>query len=212
MFAWTDLATYVAVVALLFLIPGPAVLLTLARSISGGPRAGIATGFGIAAGDAVHTLMAVIGLSAVLMTSALAFDIVKYLGAAYLIYLGIRAVFERSGGGFDLPNVKPLSGAVVFRQAFLTEILNPKTALFFLAFLPQFVEVERGHVGMQIAFLGLLFTLLGFVTDSCYALAAGTIGNRLKSSPGFLKAERYVTGAIFIGLGLSAALGSSQKK
>jgi threonine/homoserine/homoserine lactone efflux protein len=206
MFAWTDLAAYVAIVALLFLIPGPAVLLTLARSISGGPRAGIATGFGIAAGDAVHTLMAVVGLSAILMTSALAFDIVKYLGAAYLIYLGIRSVLERSGGGFDLPNVKRLSGAVVFRQAFLTEILNPKTALFFLSFLPQFIDPARGSVSLQLLVLGAIFVVMSMAYTSLLAWAAGSFAGFLKRNEAIARWQNKVVGGIYIGLGLQLAL------
>jgi threonine/homoserine/homoserine lactone efflux protein len=206
MFAWTDLATYVAVVALLFLIPGPAVLLTLARSISGGPRAGIATGFGIAAGDAVHTLMAVIGLSAILMTSALAFDIVKYLGAAYLIYLGVRSMLERAGGGFDLPSVKPLSGAIVFRQAFLTEILNPKTALFFLSFLPQFVDPARGAVSLQLLVLGAIFVVMSMAYTSLLAWAAGAFAGFLKRNEAIARWQNKVVGGIYIGLGLQLAM------
>jgi threonine/homoserine/homoserine lactone efflux protein len=206
MFAWTDLATYVAVVALLFLIPGPAVLLTLARSISGGPRAGIATGFGIAAGDAAHTLMAVVGLSAILMTSALAFDIVKYLGAAYLIYLGVRSVLERSGGGFDLPNVKPLSGVVVFRQAFLTEILNPKTALFFLSFLPQFVDPARGSVSLQLLVLGAIFVVMSMAYTSLLAWVAGSFAGFLKRNGAIARWQNKVVGGIYMALGLQLAL------
>jgi threonine/homoserine/homoserine lactone efflux protein len=198
MFAWTDLATYVAVVALLFLIPGPAVLLTLARSISGGPRAGIATGFGIAAGDAVHTLMAVIGLSAILMTSALAFDIVKYLGAAYLIYLGVRSMLERAGGGFDLPSVKPLSGAIVFRQAFLTEILNPKTALF--------VDPARGAVSLQLLVLGAIFVVMSMAYTSLLAWAAGAFAGFLKRNEAIARWQNKVVGGIYIGLGLQLAM------
>ena len=100
----------------------------------------------------------------------------------------------------------------LFRDGFIVNLLNPKTALFFLAFLPQFVEVSRGHVAMQIAVLGLLFTALGFVTDGCYALAAGTAGNWLKRSRGYLGFERYVSGVLFIGLGLTAAFAGKQKK
>jgi threonine/homoserine/homoserine lactone efflux protein len=205
MFAWTEITTYILVVALLFLVPGPAVLLTLARSISGGPRAGIATGFGIAAGDAVHTLMAVVGLSAILMTSALAFDIVKYCGAAYLVYLGIRAFLERTGG-FDLPNVKPLSGAVVFRQAFLTEILNPKTALFFLSFLPQFIDPARGAVSVQLLVLGAIFVVMSMAYTSLLALAAGSFAAFLKRNQAIARWQGKVVGSIYVGLGVQLAL------
>ena len=125
------LGAFVVVVLGLFLIPGPAVLLTLARSVSGGRRVGIATGLGIAAGDMVHTVMAAVGLSALLMTSAVAFEVVKYLGAAYLVWLGLRALFERADA-LHIPSARLVIPTVAFRQAVLTEVLNPKTALFFL--------------------------------------------------------------------------------
>ena len=110
--------------------------------------------------------------------------------------------------------IQTLSGANwrLFRDGFIVNLLNPKTALFFLAFLPQFVEVDRGHVAMQIAFLGLLFASLGIVTDGCYALAAGTAGNWLKRNRGYLEVERYFSGVLFIGFGLTAAFGGNQKK
>ena len=100
----------------------------------------------------------------------------------------------------------------LFRDGFVVNLFNPKTALFFLAFLPQFVDIDRGHVAMQIAVLGLLFTALGIVTDGCYALAAGTAGNWLKRSRSYLEVERYVSGVLFVGLGLAAAFAGNQKK
>jgi threonine/homoserine/homoserine lactone efflux protein len=121
--------------------------------------------------------------------------VVKYAGAAYLIWLGLRKFFgriEASHVGVTMPRH---GYARLFRDGFIVNLLNPKTALFFLAFLPQFVEVNRGHVAMQIALLGLLFTLLGLITDGCYALAAGTAGNWLKRSRGYLRLERYVSGS-----------------
>jgi threonine/homoserine/homoserine lactone efflux protein len=142
----TLLVTYVLVVIGLFLVPGPAVLLTLACSISGGRRVGIATGLGIATGDLAHTLMAAIGLSALLATSALAFEIVKYLGVAYLLYLGVVSFFERSAS-LGIPATRRVDPPRAFRQAVLTEMLNPKTALFFLSFLPQFVRPEPRLAG-----------------------------------------------------------------
>ncbi len=137
----------------LFLIPGPAVLLVLARSVTGGPRVGVATGFGIALGDLVHTAMATFGLSAVLMTSALAFSIVKYAGVIYLIVLGVRALFEKNDD-LHLPAAQPVDPRRAFRQAIWAEMLNPKTALFFLAFLPQFVHPGHGSAVAQFATLG----------------------------------------------------------
>ncbi|MBB4259424.1 threonine/homoserine/homoserine lactone efflux protein [Bradyrhizobium sp. CIR3A] len=145
MIQFDTLLTYIAVVLGLFLIPGPAVLLVLGRASVGGHRVGIATGLGIATGDLLHTAMATLGLSAVLMTSALAFSLVKYAGAAYLIYLGIRALMER-GEDIKLAQSRLVDASLAFRQAVLAELLNPKTALFFLAFLPQFVHSEKGSV------------------------------------------------------------------
>src|SRR5579875_1889391 len=143
------LLTYAVVVLGLFLIPGPAVLLVLARATAGGRRVGIATGLGIACGDLLHTVMATVGLSAILMTSALAFSIVKYAGAAYLIYLGVRALFERNHD-LQLTAARLVNAPLAFRQAVLAELLNPKTALFFLAFLPQFVRPGHGAIGRAI--------------------------------------------------------------
>ena len=136
----------------------------------------------------------------------------RFAGAAYLIWLGFKKLFGPAQIADATAVLPRRSRARLFREGFIVNLLNPKTALFFLAFLPQFVEVERGHLAMQIAFLGMLFTAIGFVTDSFYALAAGTAGNWLKRSPGYLKAERWVSGAVFIGLGLTAAFAGSQKK
>jgi len=205
------LVAYVLVVLGLFLIPGPAVLLVLARAMSGGRRVGIATGLGIALGDLVHATMATFGLSAVLMTSATAFSIVKYAGAGYLIYLGIRAFFEKPRG-LEFPTARTVEARYAFRQAILTEVLNPKTALFFLAFLPQFVDVSRGGVGTQILGLGLVFMLLGTITDGLYAVTAGTAAAWLRGSPRLLSSGRWVSGGMYVGLGLAAALASGNRK
>jgi threonine/homoserine/homoserine lactone efflux protein len=130
------LVAYGAVVLGFVFIPGPATLLTVARATSSGTRVGIATGVGIAAGDMIHTFMAIVGISAVIAASALLFSIIKYIGAAYLLYLGIRAMLERTPANLTAGTL-PISAGKAFRQAILTEVLNPKTALFFLAFLPQ---------------------------------------------------------------------------
>ena len=205
MFELGQIVAYVAVVALLFLVPGPAVLLTLARSIGGGARVGVATGAGIAVGDGIHTLAAVIGLSAVLMTSALAFDVVKYLGAAYLVYLGIVAIRER-GTDIELPQVKPLTAHRAFRQAILIEVLNPKTALFFLSFLPQFVDPARGAVWAQLLALGAIFVGMSIAYTSMLAVAAGTIAHWLKRHSAIGRLQSKIIGSIYIGLGIQLAL------
>ncbi len=207
-----NLGLFISAAVVLLVVPGPSVLYIFTRSIEQGRLADFISILGIHTGTLVHVVAAAVGLSAILASSAFAFSIVKYAGAAYLIWLGLRKIFgpvEAPGADIVL---KRHSYKKLFRDGFIVNLLNPKTALFFLAFLPQFVEVERGHVAMQIAFLGLLFTLLGFMTDSCYALAAGTAGNWLKRSRGYLTFERYISGVLFIGLGLTAAFAGNQKK
>lgn len=198
------LLTYVAVVLGLFLIPGPAVLLVLARSISGGRKVGIATGLGIACGDMVHTVLASFGLSAVLMTSALAFSIVKFAGVAYLVVLGVRALMEKSGD-LHLATVRPVEAPCAFRQAILAEMLNPKTALFFLAFLPQFVKPAHGAVVSQFALLGLVFVVMSAAYSSLIALAAGQVSSWLARHPRIGRWQGRVVGSILIALGVRLA-------
>ncbi len=201
----SSLLTYAAVVLGLFLIPGPAVLLVLARATSGGRRVGVATGLGIAAGDLIHTIMATLGLSAVLLTSALAFSLVKYAGAAYLVYLGIRALLERSD---DLPlaSARRVDAPRAFRQAVAAEILNPKTALFFLAFLPQFVRPEHGPVFVQFATLGLIFVAMSAAFTSLIALAAGQVSPWLRQHRHIGRWRGRVVGLIYLTLGVRLAL------
>jgi len=201
----SDLIAYALVVLGLFLIPGPAVLLVLARSTSGGPRVGIATGLGIAAGDLIHTVMATVGLSAVLVTSALAFGLVKYIGAAYLIYLGLRALFEKSGA-LALPATRGIRASLAFRQAILAEVLNPKTALFFLAFLPQFVRSEGGSTVIQFAVLGLIFVVMSAFYTSVIAMVAGSFGRLLARHRGIGRWQGKIVGTIFLGLGIRLAI------
>lgn len=207
-----NLALFAGAALVLLLIPGPAVLYIVGRSVAQGRRAGFVSVLGIHTATFIHVLAAALGLAALLLSSALAFSIVKYAGAAYLIWLGLRKIFgpaEAAGANGELPRY---SHARLFRDGFVVNLLNPKTALFFFAFLPQFVDVGRGHVAIQITLLGLVFALLGFCTDSGYALLAGTAGGWLKRSRGYLKFERYGSGLLFIGLGLVAAFSGSQKK
>jgi threonine/homoserine/homoserine lactone efflux protein len=196
---------FVLVVSTLFLIPGPAVMLTLAQSISGGRRNGIFTGLGIAVGDLIHTLALVLGLSAVLMTSALAFEVIKYLGAVYLFYLGIRAFLEKSLR-FTMPSVKPVNAARSFKQAVLTEVLNPKTSLFFLAFLPQFVHPEEGSVVNQLFILGLTFVALSIAYTTLIAFIAGSFSQWLSKNETIARWQGKVVGFIYFGLGVHMAL------
>jgi threonine/homoserine/homoserine lactone efflux protein len=199
------LLTYLAVLTGFVFIPGPAVLMTLARATSSGTRVGVATGLGIAGGDLVHTAMAVFGLSAVLAASATLFNVVKYLGAAYLVYLGIRAIVERTDSGL-LARAMPMTARKAFRQAVLAEILNPKSALFFLAFLPQFVQPRSGAVPAQLTVLGLLFVIMGAFSTMMFAIAAGRIGGFLRRNATALRWQGKLVGAIYCGLGVRLAL------
>ncbi|KAB7704093.1 LysE family translocator [Bacillus aerolatus] len=196
---------FVLVVLTLFLIPGPAVMLTLAQSVSGGRRNGIFTGIGIAVGDLIHTIALVLGLSAILMTSSLAFEIIKYLGAAYLFYLGVRAFLEKSSG-FTVQSVKPANSSRTFNQAVLTEVLNPKTALFFLAFLPQFVRPEDGSVVIQLSVLGLTFVALSIMYTTLIALVAGSLSQWLSEKQAIARWQGKVVGFVYFGLGVHMVL------
>jgi threonine/homoserine/homoserine lactone efflux protein len=208
----TNIGLFIGAALVLLLIPGPAVLYIVARSVAQGRMAGFVSDLGIHSATLVHVLAAALGLSALLASSALAFSIVKYAGAAYLIWLGLKKIFGRAEEVDADGNLPRHSYAHLFRDGFIVNLLNPKTALFFLAFLPQFVEPERGHLVTQVVFLGLLFAVLGFITDGCYAFLAGTAGKWLRQSRRYLEVERYVSGTLFIGLGLTAAFAGSQKK
>jgi threonine/homoserine/homoserine lactone efflux protein len=206
------LPLFVVSALILLLTPGPAVLYIITRSVDQGRKAGMASVLGVELGNSVHVLAATLGLSAVLLTSALAFGIVKYAGAAYLIYIGIRTLLRPPSKMEAVKIAAPKNIGRTFRQGVLVAVLNPKTALFFLAFLPQFVDVGKGNVGQQFLFLGMLFVGMAVVTDSLYALLSGTAGGWLRRSIGFQRFQRYVAGAIYIGLGLTTAVtGSSQK-
>jgi len=199
------LVTYILIVFGFVFIPGPATLLTVARAASSGTRVGIATGAGIAAGDLIHTSMAIVGLSAIIATSALLFSVVKYAGAAFLIYLGIRSILDKAP--LELNTATPaITAARAFRQAVLTEVLNPKTALFFLAFLPQFVRPEHGSIGRQLAILGIVFVLLGLLSTVVFAVGAGRLGNLLRRHPVVVKWQGKVVGTIYCAVGVRLAL------
>lgn len=186
-------------------IPGPATLLTVARATTSGTRVGIATGAGITFGDVLHTLMAVIGISAIIAASATLFTLIKIAGAGYLVYLGLKAIFEKVSVDLGQGRV-PITAPQAFRQAVLAEVLNPKTALFFLAFLPQFVQPEQGQVALQLAILGIVFALIGFFSTIVYSVAAGVLGGFLRRNPAVLRWQGKVVGTIYCALGLRLAL------
>ena len=227
------LPVFVGAALILLVTPGPAVLYIIARSVDQGRRAGLVSVLSIETGNLCHVLAAALGLSAILLSSALAFTVVKYLGAAYLVYLGLRRLLTR-GQAYADAMVQHQSLRRIYSQGVLVAILNPKTALFFLAFLPQFVDASRGPVTVQLLMLGCLFVLMAVVTDGLYALLAGSVGQWLatgKSLTGksatskpptsepptsgspiaegrrwFLVAERYVAGSVYVILGVMAAL------
>jgi threonine/homoserine/homoserine lactone efflux protein len=197
--------------ALLLLTPGPAVLYIIARSVNQGRRAGLVSVCSIEVGNFMHVIAATLGLSALLLSSALAFTIVKYLGAAYLIYLGLRTLFTRDASQ-PIVSRQPQSLRRIFAQGVVVAALNPKTALFFVAFLPQFVDPSHGAIAGQMLVLGCIFVLLAVISDSMYALLAGTVGQWLKGSRSVVRAERYVVGSVYIGLGLTAAFADARKQ
>ncbi|MGD8405385.1 MAG: LysE family translocator [Anaerolineales bacterium] len=200
-----NLPVFLLAALVLLLTPGPAVLYIIARNMDQGRLAGFVSVLSIESGNSLHVLAATLGLSAILMSSALAFSVVKYLGAAYLIYLGIRRLLARDQG-HEIARVQRQSLRRIYSQGVLVATLNPKTALFFLAFLPQFVDPSAGAVTLQFLTLGGLFVLMAIVTDSMYALMASTAGSWLKKNKSFLRADRYVVGSVYIGLGVTAAL------
>jgi threonine/homoserine/homoserine lactone efflux protein len=185
----------------LLVIPGPAVLYVVVQSAEHGRRVGLASVAGIHVGTLVHVTAATAGLSALIVASALAFSVVKYAGAAYLVYLGVRRLLGRDTALAVDRGRESLRRA--FARGTVVNVLNPKTALFFLAFLPQFVDADRGAVWSQALVLGLVFVGLGFVSDSLYALAAGSAANLLRRRRGLM---RYGSGLVYIGLGATAAL------
>jgi threonine/homoserine/homoserine lactone efflux protein len=186
-------------------IPGPAVLYIVTRSIHHGRAAGLVSVLGVATGSLVHVVAAALGMSALLMSSALAFRTVKLLGAAYLIWLGIRTL-----AGRDDDDVPEGSEAVQLSRAYgqgvVVNILNPKTALFFLAFLPQFVDPTTGAAAPQMLMLGAVFVALGCLSDGTYALVASRLGEWLRSRPTFARNRRYLSGGAYLTLGVAAAL------
>lgn len=192
-------------------VPGPAVVYIVTRSIDQGRGAGVASVLGIHVGTLVHLTAATVGLSAILVSSATAFTIVKVLGALYLIVIGIRTLLGRSDPADTDPQRPPRRRRRDFAEGVVVNVFNPKTALFFLAFLPQFVDPARGQASLQILVLGLTFMLLGLVTDSIWALAAGSAGETLRKSRRWAQMQRYVSGSVFVALGIVTAFTGSHR-
>lgn len=207
----TGLWLFALAAAILTITPGPAVLYIVTRSISQGRVAGFVSCLGVAVGGMLHVLAAAVGLSAVLATSALAFNVVKYAGAAYLVWLGVQKL-RRAPQAEATEATAHHSLVRIFRDGIVVNVLNPKTALFFLAFLPQFVTPSNGNVPLQCAVLGSVFVLIALCTDTSWSLVASGARSWLRRHPGFVAAERYIAGGTYITLGLAAAVSGHGRK
>jgi threonine/homoserine/homoserine lactone efflux protein len=201
----TNLLLFVTASLALIIVPGPDMIYVLTRGVSQGRPAGLVSAAGVCSGILVHTAFAAVGLSAILAHSAVAFSAVKYAGAAYLVYLGVRTILD--GEGFASPGrAQRAKPSVVFRQGVLSNVLNPKVALFFLAFLPQFVDPAAGATGPQMLAFGVAFTLMGMAVLSVVALCSGALGGWLGSRPSVAGALRWLTGGVLVALGLGLAI------
>jgi len=185
-------------------------LYVLARSLAGGRREGVLSSLGTLVGGTVHVLAAAAGVSVVLARSAVAFATVKYAGAVYLCFLGIRMIMDSRRDSNSLPANTVVRARNPFWQGIATEVLNPKTALFFLSFIPQFVNRESGHVFWQFLLLGTISVTLNTSADLVVTMFAGPLGNRIRSSSKFRRTQRTATGAIMIGLGTYLAASKAE--
>ena len=200
-----SLAGFVMAALVVLLIPGPGVIYVVTRSLSQGQRAGLVSVLGLSFGALVHVAAATVGMSAALLASAMAFDVVKMLGAGYLVYLGVGAILAKPVST-SIKAIAPRALTRVFVDGVIVSVLNPKIAVFFLAFLPQFVEPERGQIAQQVLFLGALYVALALVTDSTYAILAARLRRFLGSRAIQGSLPRYAIGAVYLGLGVSTAL------
>ena len=200
----TTFGLFVLAALVLLLIPGPAVLYIVTRSIDQGRAAGLASVLGVSTGTLIQVCFAVVGLSSLVLASAIAFDVVKYAGAAYLAFLGVKRLL--SHGHSELQRSRePRTLRRLYTQGVIVNTLNPKTALFIFALLPQFVEVDTGRVWLQVLVLGLTMCVLGLLSDGLYAFVAGTVADRLRGSRAVARLERWVGGTVLVGLGVAAA-------
>ena len=205
LFDLPTLLAYLAAATVLVLIPGPGTAWIVAQTIAGGTRRGVQAGFGLETATLIHALAAGFGLSALLAASALAFEVLKYAGAAYLVWLGIKAWRDKAEPVPTMATAEPTRGHVYWRSV-VTGVLNPKVALFFLAFLPQFVHPERGLVWLQFLVLGVLLSLIGFSNSCVLALAVGRFGRSLSGNARVARWRQRLIGTVFVGLGVKLAL------
>jgi len=201
----SQLLYFIAASAALTLLPGPDIIFVLTQSIAQGKMAGIATATGLCTGILVHTSAAALGVSALIYKSALAFEIVKYVGAAYLLYLAWQALRE-SGELVSSTPVRETNSFALYRRGIFMNVLNPKVALFFLAFLPQFVNLESGNVAMQMILLGIVFLIQAWMIFSAISVFAGMIGDKIIKKPGIGKYINWGKAGIFTVIGVKLAL------
>jgi threonine/homoserine/homoserine lactone efflux protein len=198
-------AVFLATAIVLLLVPGPAVLYVVTRSIEMGRSGGLASVAGITTGTIVYIALAAAGLSSLLLASTVAFDALRYIGAAYLFLLGVRRLFGRGLDELEA-EAAPRTRRRAYAQGVFVNLTNPKTIVFIFAFLPQFVDPDASHAWLQVLVLGLSFALLGCLSDSMYALAAGTVADRLRGSAGIARVQRWFGGCVLVGLGILAAV------
>jgi threonine/homoserine/homoserine lactone efflux protein len=208
----TTFALFAAATVVLLVVPGPAVLYIVTRSVAQGRAAGLVSVLGVHTGSLVHVAFAAVGVSALLYASATAFAVVKYLGAAYLVFLGLRKLLDRGAPGEEPLEVPAAPLARLYAQGVVVNVLNPKTAIFFLAFLPQFVNPARGPVALQVVVLGACFIALGILSDGSYALLASALAGRLRRTPRARRALDRTSGVMLLGLGAYAAFAGSGRQ
>ncbi|AKQ64908.1 Lysine exporter protein (LYSE/YGGA) [Myxococcus hansupus] len=206
LFDLTRLTAYFVAVLALILTPGPDTMLVLARSLGQGRKAGIVSALGICAGCQFHIAAAALGLSALLATSALAFSVVKWVGAAYLVWMGVQMLRAPDTGPEVVKALPPKGLLRIFRDGVVTNVLNPKVAVFFLSFLPQFVVAAEGSTGLQFLGLGLMFSVTGTLWLMVLAATAGTFGGWMRRNPRVEAWQKRVTGGVFVALGARLAL------
>ena len=206
-----SLLVFAAAALVLLVVPGPAVVYIVARSVSQGRTAGLVSVAGIHVGTLFHVLAATAGLSALLVSSALAYGVVKWAGGLYLIAIGLRRLLAPSRATDEADGPPPQPPVRIFRDAVVVNVLNPKTALFFFAFLPQLVDPKAGSAALQVLVFGLLFVVLGCITDSAYALLGAAAASRLRGHTARQRRMERTSGVVYAGLGALAIAGSSER-
>ena len=207
MLEWSTISLFIIAASILVIIPGPNTIYIITRSIQQGFAAGIMSCLGVMVGTLLHVTVAALGISALVLSSAFAFNIVKFAGAAYLVYLGIRALFAKEKISTEEASIPETRLKDIFTQGIVVNVLNPKTALFIAAFLPQFIVVgQEVSIISQIFFFGGVLVVIGGVSDITYALLAGKVGKCLQGSVLHQISQRYLAGLVYIGLGTATAL------